>query len=184
MQQSLPLCARYALSGTQVRFTQLRSSAFSAGKNPRRRTRSDASAVEVLIEVLAQPVLEIGDELAAFRLRLDAAEHRIAIDDDHGRLGIRGFQCAHFETPENTRAAAAQRDVLGTRISTLPNTEVALITVRRCPKSASVRSISTLPNSEKAFVRAPTRQRPLRVELLKIATRFSAGGPVDCSGGP
>lgn len=69
----------------------------------------------------------------------------------------------------------------GTRISTLPKTEVALITVRRCPKSASVRSISTLPNSEKAFVRAPTRQRPLRVELLKMATRLSAG-PVAGSG--
>lgn len=63
----------------------------------------------------------------------------------------------------------------GTLISTLPKTEVALITVSLWPKSASVRSISTLPNSANAFVRPPTRQRPLRVELLKIATRLSAG---------
>lgn len=69
----------------------------------------------------------------------------------------------------------------GTRISTLPKMDVALMTVRRWPKRASVRSISTLPKSENAFVRPPTRQRPLRVELLKTATRFSAG-PVGPSG--
>lgn len=46
-----------------------------------------------------------------------------------------------------------------------------------------MRSISTLPKSANAFVRRPMRQRPLRVELEKTATRLSAAtGPTASSG--
>lgn len=126
-------------------------------------------------EVLAQPPLEVRDELALLGLRLHAAEHRIAVHDDDRGLRVVRLRRPDLEAAEDAGAGAAQRDVLRTRISTLPKIDVALMTVSRWPKSASVRSISTLPKSEKAFVRAPTRQRPLRTALLKTATRLSVG---------
>ncbi len=60
----------------------------------------------------------------------------------------------------------------GTLISIPPKIDTVLITSSRCSKTASVRSISTPPKSATALVRRPTRQRPLRDEPPKTATRF------------
>lgn len=101
--------------------------------------------VDLAIDRPLHPVEDVRDELAPLRLRVDTAEDGPAVDVDHGRVLLGRVERVHLEVAEDTDSRAAQQMFSGTRTSTLPQNENALITTWRYSKIASLRSISTLP---------------------------------------